>query len=194
MDVINFIEEHQKLLLLYTQKHLTGNVLYVGTGTGLEAALHKQKYGVTPILSDIEDLRHEKALSLSFVRSCIHKLPFEANAFDAVYVQYVLHHVKDLDLSRVLASTARIGKKLIIVEELITPNSNIDLALAHDQTINEIIHPGINMPPYHFLTKEELVDEVSKYYSSVEARLAIKGKPEEGGLDTYVVVASNLFF
>src|SRR3954453_12921013 len=87
------LERHQELLLPHTAAHLGLRNLDVGCGSGVASVIHTSRLGLSPTLSDVIDIRHPSAGALPFQLINAGVLPFEAQAFDSSYLQYVLHHV-----------------------------------------------------------------------------------------------------
>src|SRR5436305_14581344 len=90
-------ESHQELLLRHTAAHLGLRNLDVGCGSGVASVIHTSRLGLSPTLSDVIDIRHPSARALTFQLINAGVLPFEAQAFDSSYLQYVLHHVSGAD-------------------------------------------------------------------------------------------------
>src|SRR4051795_6868968 len=118
-------------------------------------------------LSDVIDIRHPSALALPFRLINAGVLPFEAQAFDSSYLQYVLHHVSGADrIAALLKECSRVSATLVMVEEVTGPNTDIARARAFDKDMNGHLHPGVPMPVFGYLSAD-----------AVNAQLSAAGAP-----------------
>ncbi len=105
-------------------KHITpgARVLDVGAGTGWVAQrLHERKACAVELVDVID--RNETPLPLQLYDG--KKLPYAANAFDAVVLVFVLHHT--LNHEELLAEAARVARQQIIIVED-TPQTALERA------------------------------------------------------------------
>lgn len=153
------IEESQEKTLPLLQNHITNkSLLDVGCGNALNAYFFNKKVGADVTLVDVEDIRDNDAKPFPFVESSIENIRFDSNTFDVVFLQYVIHHLpQHINLEQVLQNLGSIGKKVIIVEEIIDEKTNVKKAREFDERMNRIIHPTSNHMEIHkYYTDSEL--------------------------------------
>ncbi len=191
-DIHKMIDEFQDESLPTLKKYIAHkSILDVGCGNGLNSYFFHKKLGTEAILFDVEDIRDEDAKSFHFVESSIDKMLFGANAFDVVFVQYVIHHLPlEIDFEKVLRNIGKIGKKVIIVEEIISDKTNVPRARAFDEKINQMIHPSShNMEIYKYYTDTELKSLFAKTnLQLIEEELLNEGNMENGFLQQKIYV------
>lgn len=154
------IEESQEKTLPILQKYIAKkSLLDVGCGNALNAYFFNKKMGTEVTLVDVEDIRDKDAKRFPFVESSIEKIRFENDTFDVVFLQFVIHHLpQHINLEQVLQNLGNIGKKVIIVEEIIDEKTNVKKAREFDEKMNRIIHP----------TSKHM--EIHKYYTDSELK------------------------
>lgn len=92
-----------------------GTILDVGTGVGnITAQLRQAGYTVVPL--DVENLSFTPAITPQIYDG--KHMPFDDHSFDAALVLTVLHHVADPET--LLAESARVSKRLIVIEDVFT--------------------------------------------------------------------------
>src|SRR6476469_6661226 len=75
------LERHQDLLLPHTAAHLSESNLDVGCGSGVASLVHAARFGLSPILCDVVDIRHAQAGALPFRLIDGRTLPFHEQSF-----------------------------------------------------------------------------------------------------------------
>lgn len=120
---------------------LGANVLDIGTGNGaLANALIERGVNVTSV--DVVDKSRFSGVRPTLIDG--KSVPFEDNAFDMVLIITVLHHTK---LQReLLTEASRVGKELVIMEDVYRSSSQRYLTYLFDSLINlEFVdHPRTN--------------------------------------------------
>ena len=104
-------------------------VLDVGSGTGLVARRLASQTGVRPTLADVVEFGNRVG-GLPYVRLRDPvRLPFDDDAFDAVLLLFVLHHIPRWeDQERLLREAARVARRRIVLIED-TPASRLERAV-----------------------------------------------------------------
>jgi len=186
------LERHQELLLPHTAAHLGLRNLDVGCGSGVASVIHAARLGLSPTLSDMIDIRHPLARELPFRLINAGVLPFEAQAFDSSYLQYVLHHVSGADrMAALLKECSRVSGTLVIVEEVAGPNTDIARARAFDKDMNGHLHPGVLMPVFDYLSPDALRAQLSAAGAPPVGHAVVSmGSDENGWLETHVFVGT----
>jgi ubiquinone/menaquinone biosynthesis C-methylase UbiE len=183
-------ESHQELLLPHTAVHLGLRNLDVGCGSGVASVIHTARLGLSPTLSDVIDIRHPLARALPFRLINAGVLPFEAQDFDSSYLQYVLHHLPGAAaIAALLNESVRVSARLVIVEEVTGPKTNIARARAFDSDMNGHLHPGVPMPVFGYLSADAVKAQLSAAGAPpVAHRVVSMGSGDNGWLETHVFV------
>ena len=151
-------------------------ILDIGCGLGLSAKFIATKIPCQISLIDIEDLRSSEVKDFPFTLGSADKLPFSNNSFDAVYIQFVLHHLQ-IDPINVLKEAHRVARyNTIIIEEIITKGINIKKAIKKDQEKNYFFHPGSSYPIQKFFSEKELQKIIKKSGWSIEEEYILPNK------------------
>ena len=189
-DPLKVTEEYQRRILPITEKYLAGKkVLDVGCGNGLPALVIGNHCDI--FLTDVEDIRDERAKGFEFRKGEIGKLPYPDNSFDTLYVQFVLHHLNSgCNLDQILKELSRVTRQyLIIVEETHSEETDMEKALEYDNLMNEVLHPGSNMPVVRYFTHDELIDHFEESpFNVAEEHLIDSGADFNGNLETRVYI------
>ncbi len=103
-------------------------LLDVGSGTGRLSQWLARRVGVQPTTTDLVEYGN-RARDLPFIRMQDPvRLPAGDDAFDAVMMLFVLHHMERWDdQERLVAEAARVAKRRIVIIED-TPTSRLDRA------------------------------------------------------------------
>jgi ubiquinone/menaquinone biosynthesis C-methylase UbiE len=183
-------ESHQYLLLPHTARHLGARNLDVGCGSGAASLVHAAQLGISPTLCDVVDIRHSQARALPFRLMTAGVLPFAPRMFDSTYLQYVLHHVPGRQaIGALLNECVRVSLVVVIVEEVLGPNTDIERALAFDREVNDRLHPGTPMPVFGYLSAPEVKAQLSAATALPAAHTVVSiGSQENGWLETHVFV------
>lgn len=183
-------EEHQDVLLQYSGRFIKGRVLDIGCGNGINAYIIQNRLPVVLTLCDIVDLRHPLCERMPFVligrnlQQCFH------DKFDTAYVQYVTHHVPPTERAEFFKSACGVASRIVCVEEIAVPTTNSEIALRFDRYVNQIIHPGAEMPAYEFLTRNEMIGYLRTSKRTIMANECVsRGSATNGGLQTWLFVA-----
>ena len=190
-NIKHIIAEYQKKLLPVISGYLKNKkVLDVGCGNGLNSFFFNKKCHSKITLLDCEDIRDREVMSFPFIKSSVEKLPFKAASFDVVFLQYVLHHLpRKIKITKVLNELKRVGKLVIIVEEIFTQKTNKQKAKKFDLKINKIIHPFSTMRIYKYYSDKELNNYFNKVnLNIVKKRIIDKGNKEDGFLQRKVYI------
>ena len=131
LDCQSFIKEGSKILDL-------------GCGSGIAAKYFQDFFKAKVIGVDVRDNR---LVPIPFKIIDGQNLPFENNSFDVVLLNYVLHHCEDPET--VLKEAKRVGKRIIIFEDLLEGF----LAKLRCQ-IHQITFPG-SKKIFNFKTRKE---------------------------------------
>ena len=125
-------------------------VLDIGCGSG-HVGREVRKLGVRVFACDIRDLRAIR--NGEFVICDAERLPFPDRCFDAVMMNFVLHHVSDTAKVRVLHEAMRVTRRLAVILED-TPASFLDrfFSRRHGEAFRR--RAGIDTP-FGFLTDNE---------------------------------------
>lgn len=121
-------------------------VLDVGSGTGRLSRWLAARTGIRPTLADVVDFDN-RVLDFPYVLlEDPLTLPFPDEAFDAVIMLFVLHHIEEWDdQERLVREAARVGsRRLLVIED--TPTSRVDRAInvAWDWLLN--LRHGVPRP------------------------------------------------
>jgi SAM-dependent methyltransferase len=122
-------------------------VLDLGCGSGILAKALKEKFNVKILGLDIEDKRIFK---IPFQLYDGEKIPFPNDFFNVVLISFVLHHTKDP--VSILKEAKRVGKKLIIFEDL--PEGFFGKVYCFLHWISWNLFFG-NSPKFNFYTTKE---------------------------------------
>ena len=186
------IEEHQQILLPIIKKYIEKKTLLdVGCGNGLNSFFFNKKCGTIPTLTDIEDIRDKEVISFPFYISSMEELSFGTGSFDVVFIQYILHHLPPkIRLKEVLLELKKIGKIVIIVEEIRTAKTNLQKAIEYDTEMNKLLHPSSkNMEIYAYYSDNELKELFSKaHLEIIEEKIIEEGSEKDGFLQNKVYV------
>jgi hypothetical protein len=156
------------------------------------SVIHAARLGLSPTLTDVIDIRHPSARELPFRLINSGVLPFEAQAFDSSYLQYVLHHVSGADrMAALLKECSRVSGTLVIVEEVAGPNTDIARARAFDKDMNGHLHSGVLMPVFDYLSPDALRAQLSAAGAPPVGHAVVSmGSDENGWLETHVFVGT----
>ncbi|MCH2021837.1 MAG: class I SAM-dependent methyltransferase [Saprospiraceae bacterium] len=113
--------------------HINNEELLVDIGCGngmITHALRQQKFNCTPL--DVKDLSIVEQINPIIYNG--ENMPFSDNEFDTALLLTVLHHTTDPKV--VLLETARIAKKIIIIEDIYTNKLQQYLTYTMDTIIN----------------------------------------------------------
>ena len=116
-------------------------VLDVGAGTGnVTELLRRRGWDTTPL--DVEDLTFTEGISPVIYDGG--RMPFEDASFDVALISTVLHHVTDADA--ILREAARVARRLIVVEDVVSGPANRYATYALDSllTLEFAGHPHSN--------------------------------------------------
>ncbi len=191
-NVKQIIEDYQQILLPVVKKYIEDkSLLDVGCGNGFNSFFFNKKFDTKITLLDIEDIRDKEVISFPFFESSLEKLPFEQKSFDVVFLQYVLHHLPPkISVEEVFIELKRVGKIVIIVEEMITKKTNVQKAKEFDSKVNKLIHPSSNnMHIYKYYTDSELKEFFTKSKMQIiEEKILDEGCEEDGFLQRKVYI------
>jgi ubiquinone/menaquinone biosynthesis C-methylase UbiE len=187
------LESHQQLLLPHTAMHVGPRNLDVGCGSGVASLVHAARLGLSPTLADVIDIRHAQARALPFRLISAGALPFAAEAFDSSYLQYVLHHLLGPDaIAALLIECARVSGRVVVVEEVMGPKTDIARARDFDREMNAHLHPGVAMPVFGYLSAGAVKAQLSAAGAPVVAHSVVSiGSDENGWLETHVFVGRS---
>lgn len=191
-NVKQIIEEYQQRLLPIVKKYIENkNLLDVGCGNGFNSFFFNKKFGTKITLLDIEDIRDKEVISFPFFESSLEKMPFESKSFDVIFLQYVIHHLPPkINLEEVFSELKRVGKIVIIVEEIITEKTDIQKAKEYDSKVNKTLHPSSNnMHIFKYYTDPELNRFFAKSKMHiVEEKILDEGCEADGFLQRKIYV------
>ncbi|HMQ07558.1 MAG TPA: class I SAM-dependent methyltransferase [Saprospiraceae bacterium] len=180
------IEDYQKRLLPHIAKYIANkNLLDVGCGNGFNSYFFSKHFATEITLVDVEDIRDEEVSPFPFFQSSLEKLPFKSSTFDIVFLQYVLHHLPpEIHIEAVFWELKRVGKMVIIVEEVCTENTHIHKAIEYDSKMNAILHPNSgNILVHKYYSDAELKEVFSKVsLDIIEEKTIFHGSEENGYL------------
>ncbi len=121
-------------------------LLDIGSGTGRIARWLAARVGVRPTLTDLVEYGNRVTDYPFIVMEDPVRVPAEDDAFDAVMMLFVLHHMERWeDQERLVSEAARVAKRrLVVIED--TPTSRLDRALNvfWDRTLN--LRHGVPTP------------------------------------------------
>jgi len=191
-NVKQIIEDSQQRLLPIVKKYIENkSLLDVGCGNGFNSFFFNKKFGTKITLLDVEDIRDKEVISFPFFESSLEQLPFEQKLFDVVFLQYVLHHLPPkINFEEVFIELKRVGKIVIIVEEIITEKTNVQKAKEHDSKINKLIHPSSNnMHIYKYYSDSELKEFfIKSKIHIVEEKILDEGRKDNGFLQKKIYI------
>lgn len=191
-NVKKIIEEYQQSLLPSVKKYIKNkSLLDIGCGNGFNSFFFNKKFGTKITLLDVEDIRDEEVLCFPFFESSLEKLPFEQNSFDVIFIQYVLHHLPpEINLKEVFDELKRVGKIVIIVEEISTDKTDVEKAMEFDSIVNENLHPSSNnMHVYKYYTDTELKTFfANSQMHIVEEKILDEGCEDDGFLQRKIYI------
>jgi len=190
-NVKKIIENYQKKFLPIIKKHIKNKTLLdAGCGNGLNSFFFNKKLGSKITLLDIKDMRDKEVECFPFFKSSIEKMPFKSNSFDAVFIQYVLHHLlPQTNFENVFRELKRVGEIVILVEEIITKKTEISKAKKFDMKINKIFHPSQKMPIYKYYSDKELKNVFSNAkIKIIKEKVFDEGCKEDGFLQRKIYI------
>jgi len=192
MDKIkNLIEEYQESILPTIEKYIKNKtILDAGCGNGINSVLFNKKYNSEMTLIDFQDIRDKEAHKFPFFKTSIEKTPFKTKTFEVVFLQYVLHHLPlKVNINDILIELKRVGKTIIIIEEIKTNKTNLKKAKEFDAKINDLIHPSTIMPIYKYYSDEELQILIKKANLKItEEKIIHNGCEEDGFLQKKIYI------
>jgi len=118
-----------------------GSILDLGSGTGLfTKAFRRLGYRIKPV--DIKNRSYYDGAPSKIYNG--RNLPYKNNQFDAAILFAVLHHT--LDPKAVLSEAARVSRKLVVCEDIVTNKLQRLYTYAIDSILNKefIGHPHSN--------------------------------------------------
>lgn len=192
-DILNIIKKDQKKSLPIIKKYIKRKTLLdVGCGNAINSFLFNKKYKTKVTLLDKQDIREKEEISFPFFLGSIDKIPFDQDSFDVVFVQYVLHHLSsEIKLEKSLKELKRVGRIIIIIEEIIGKKTNLEIAKHFDEKTNKIMNPGSKTPVNKYYKDEEL----KKLFNLtglkiIEEKIIDKGCKINGYLERKVYIIS----
>lgn len=185
--IINkIVQNHQNKIQSIISRYIENKkILDIGCGNGINSVFFNQKYGADITLLDREDIREKEAAKFPFVEMSLgERLPFNNGSFDAIFLQYVLHHLPpEISITSVLRELGRVSGVIILVEEIFTDKTDAKKAREFDFKMNKILHPASDMAIYRYYTDEKL----KEYFDGanlniIEENVLDEGSEEDGYL------------
>jgi SAM-dependent methyltransferase len=186
-------EKHQNLLMPHTAPHLGARNLDVGCGSGAASLIHAARLDISPTLCDVIDIRHPQARAFPFGFIKAGVLPFATRTFGSTYLQYVLHHVPGPQaIAALLHECVRVSRMVVIVEEVLGAKTDVERAVAFDREVNDLLHPGVPMPVFRYLSASGIKAQLSAAGSPPVAHTVVsRGSEENGWLEMHVFVGQT---
>lgn len=121
----NFVYQRSVLAYHEAAKHISGEVLEIGTGSGYGIdiiAPHAKRF--VTLDKHMPEWAHELPDNVEFRQTSVPPLPYESNSFDYVITFQVIEHIKnDIEFVREIHRVLRPGGRLILT----TPNAPMSL-------------------------------------------------------------------
>jgi hypothetical protein len=95
-------------------------------------------------------------------------------------------------IDELLAEALRVSDRVIIVEEIRGPKTNVPRAKAFDKEVNDRIHPTASMPVYNYYS----VTDIELFFAELDREIAFhrlisEGSDDNGFSETHVFVADS---
>ncbi len=134
-------------------------LLSIGCGSGAHEYLFYKNLDAKIVLTDLCDKRIDQAKRFPFYILSIDDISNEMirEHVDVVFLQYVIHHLDPkIDLEKVFKNLKSVADTIIIIEEIKTDKTNLQVAIDYDKKSN--LSLGHKVEFFHYRTNTEFIN------------------------------------